>query len=76
VFPKKKKKPFLSKPKRGGFLANKGERKPLEDPAFPPGNGLLVPELIPVAHSLLEAREMLLCLLHKLIAIVPVRACR
>lgn len=73
--PKDKKKPYVVPPKRGGFLANKGPKKPLEDISFPPGNGLLVPELIPVAHAVYEARETLLQLVAKLMEEIPAKAC-
>lgn len=75
ALPKNKKKPYVVPPKRGGFLAKKGPKKPLEDFYSPPGNGLLVPELIPVAHAVYEAREALLHLVAKLMEVVPVKAC-
>eukprot|EP00250_Pteridium_aquilinum_P033380 c5523_g1_i1 orf=132-1499(+) len=75
LLPKNKKKPFVAPPKRGGFLAKKGPKKPLEDLYSPPGNGMLVPELIPVAHAVFEARETLLQLVAKLMEVVPVKAC-
>lgn len=76
VLPKHKKKPFITNPKRGGFLSKKGPKKPLEDCSFPPGNGLLVPELVPVAHAVFEARKTLLQLVSKLMEVVPVKACK
>ncbi|GLU20812.1 hypothetical protein SLE2022_369940 [Rubroshorea leprosula] len=45
----------------------------LEDP---PGNGLLVPELVDVAHRVYRARESLLSGVAKLIRVVPVQRCR
>ncbi|PON67221.1 APO domain containing protein [Parasponia andersonii] len=42
----------------------------------PPDNGLLVPELIPVAHRVYQARESLLLGLSKLLQVFPIRRCR
>ncbi|KAM7277351.1 hypothetical protein ACFE04_019217 [Oxalis oulophora] len=42
----------------------------------PPDNGLLVPELIPVAHSVCRARKLLLSGLSKLTKLIPVHRCR
>lgn len=73
VLPKRKKKPFVSPPKRGGFLVKKG---PKERVLHPPANGLLVPKLVPVAHEVFEARATLLQLLIKLMQVVPVKVCK
>ncbi|CBI15128.3 hypothetical protein VitviT2T_026260 [Vitis vinifera] len=45
----------------------------LEDP---PDNGLLVPELIGVAHQVYQAQQSLLLGLRKLIDVIPVQRCR
>uniref|UniRef100_A0A2P2NLH0 APO domain-containing protein n=1 Tax=Rhizophora mucronata TaxID=61149 RepID=A0A2P2NLH0_RHIMU len=42
----------------------------------PPDNGLLVPELVEVAHRVYRARESLLSGLAKLVKVVPVQRCR
>ncbi|KDP22535.1 hypothetical protein JCGZ_26366 [Jatropha curcas] len=42
----------------------------------PPDNGLLVPELVEVAHRVYRARESLLCGLTKLVNVIPVQRCR
>lgn len=53
-------------------LALKGIEKPLE----PPKNGLLVPELIPVAYEVLESWKVLIKGLSQLLTVVPVYGCR
>lgn len=45
-------------------------------PIGPPRNGLLVPELIPVAHEVFEARTQLVNGVAELLKVVPVHACR
>ncbi|KAL7614467.1 hypothetical protein Lser_V15G08668 [Lactuca serriola] len=47
--------------------------KLLEDP---PENGLLVPELVSVAHQVYQARESILLGLSKLVNVIPVLRCR
>ncbi|KVH91761.1 APO domain-containing protein, partial [Cynara cardunculus var. scolymus] len=42
----------------------------------PPGNGLLVPELVGVAHQVYRARESVLLGLSKLVKAIPVLRCR
>lgn len=42
----------------------------------PPDNGLLVPELVEVAHQVYQARKSLLFGLSKLVQVVPVQRCR
>lgn len=42
----------------------------------PPGNGLLVPELVSVAHQVYRARQSLLSGLSKLVQFIPVQRCR
>ncbi|KAI5084080.1 hypothetical protein GOP47_0000249, partial [Adiantum capillus-veneris] len=74
VLLKDKKKPFVVPPRR--VTKTSGLKKsPLENFHFPPGNGLLVPELIPVAHAVFEARETLLQLVAMLMGVVPVKVC-
>lgn len=42
----------------------------------PPNNGLLVPELVEVAHHVYRARRSLLLGLSKLIQVIPIQRCR
>ncbi|KAF2311591.1 hypothetical protein GH714_025067 [Hevea brasiliensis] len=42
----------------------------------PPDNGLLVPELVEVAHQVYRARKSLLSGLAKLVKVIPVQRCR
>lgn len=79
VLPKKKKKPFpipfkeiKQAAREDKKLAEMGIEKPLE----PPKNGLLVPELIPVAYEVLDAWKLLIKGLGQLLHIIPVHGCR
>ncbi|KAJ0844655.1 putative APO domain-containing protein [Helianthus annuus] len=79
VLPKNKKKPYpiplkqiLQTSRADKKLAEMGIEKPLE----PPKNGLLVPELIPVAYDVLDAWKILIKGLSQLLHVVPVHACR
>ncbi|KAM0054917.1 putative APO domain-containing protein [Helianthus debilis subsp. tardiflorus] len=78
VLPKNKKKPYpiplkqiLQTSRADKKLAEMGIEKPLE----PPKNGLLVPELIPVAYDVLDAWKILIKGLSQLLHVVPVHAC-
>lgn len=78
ILPKNKKKPYpipfklIQKAARADKkLAEKGIEKPLE----PPKNGLLVPDLIPVAYEVLEAWKVLIKGLSQLLKVVPVYGC-
>lgn len=42
----------------------------------PPDNGLLVPELIQVAHRVYQARQSLLCGLSEIVKVIPIQRCR
>lgn len=53
-------------------LAQMGMEKPLD----PPKNGLLVPELIPVAYEVLEHWKVLIRGLSQLLQVVTVYGCR
>ncbi|XP_008464665.1 APO protein 1, chloroplastic [Cucumis melo] len=79
ILPKKKKKPYpipIKQIKRAAKadkeLAQRGIEKPLE----PGKNGLLVPDLIPVAHQVLDAWKILIKGLSHLLHVIPVYACR
>ncbi|KMT09810.1 hypothetical protein BVRB_6g127860 isoform B [Beta vulgaris subsp. vulgaris] len=78
VLPKNKKKPYpipikeiQRMAREDKKLAQLGIEKPLE----PPKNGLLVPELIPIAHEVLNAWEGLIRGLAQLLHVIPVHAC-
>jgi len=53
-------------------LASKGIEKPLE----PPKNGLLVPELVPVAYEVFDAWKLLIKGLSQLLHVIPAYGCR
>lgn len=79
ILPKQKKKPYpiplkkiLQASRADKKLAQMGIEKPLE----PPKNGLLVPELVPVAYDVLEAWKILIEGVAQLLHIIPVYACR
>lgn len=79
VLPKKKKKPYpiplkkiLQASRADKKLAEKGIEKPLE----PPKNGLLVPDLVPLAYEVLDAWKILIGGVAQLLHVVPVYACR
>ncbi|KAE8670893.1 APO protein 3 [Hibiscus syriacus] len=42
----------------------------------PPANGLLVPELVDVAHRVYRARQLILAGLSKLVQFIPIQRCR
>ncbi|KAL8168357.1 hypothetical protein V2J09_009856 [Rumex salicifolius] len=78
ALPKKKKKPFpvpiqiIQRNARADRkLAELGVEKPLE----PPKNGLLVPELIPLAHEVVDAWKDLIKGVAQLLHVIPVYAC-
>ncbi|XP_047981332.1 APO protein 1, chloroplastic isoform X2 [Salvia hispanica] len=78
VLPKKKKKPFpiplkkiVEAAREDKKLAQMGIEKHLE----PPKNGILVPDLIPVAYDVLDAWKVLISGLAQLLHVVPVHAC-
>ncbi|XP_023755886.1 APO protein 1, chloroplastic isoform X2 [Lactuca sativa] len=78
VLPKQKKKPFpiplkkiLETSRADKKLAEKGIEKLLE----PPKNGLLVPDLVPVAYEVVDAWKILIKGLSQLLHVIPVHAC-
>lgn len=78
ILPKKKKKPYpipLKKIRQAARddkkLAQKGIEKPLE----PPKNGLIVPDLVPVAYEVLDAWKVLIKGLAQLLHVIPVHGC-
>lgn len=79
ILPKNKKKPYpipvkkmLRASREDKRLAELGIEKPLE----PPKNGLLVPELIPVAYEVIEYWKVLIRGVARLLTVVPVYGCR
>lgn len=75
---KSKKKPYpiplkkiLQTSRADRKLAEKGIEKTLE----PPKNGLIVPELVPVAYEVLDAWKILIKGLSQLLHVIPVHAC-
>ncbi|KAH9329840.1 hypothetical protein KI387_001948, partial [Taxus chinensis] len=82
VLPKRKKKPYprpikeIRRDARETTKRSKLEEAKMEEQALePPENGLEVPDLIPVAHQVLEARKTLVKNLVNLLDVVPVFAC-
>ncbi|KAJ4839877.1 APO protein 1, chloroplastic [Turnera subulata] len=78
ALPKRKKKPYpipfkkiQREAKRERKLAEQGIEKPLK----PPKNGLLVPDLIPLAHEVLDAWKVLIKGVAQLVHVIPVHAC-
>lgn len=78
ILPKKKKKPYpipikkiLEAARADKKLAEMGIEKPLE----PPRNGILVPDLIPVAYEVVDAWKVLIRGIAQLLHVVPVHAC-
>ncbi|KVH95954.1 APO domain-containing protein, partial [Cynara cardunculus var. scolymus] len=75
---KRKKKPYpiplkkiLEASRADKKLAEMGKEKPLE----PPKNGLLVPDLVPVAYEVLDAWKILIKGVSQLLHVIPVHAC-
>ncbi|MQM12323.1 hypothetical protein Taro_045240 [Colocasia esculenta] len=76
--PKNKKKPYpvpLKKLQRAAKELRKQAEMGIERPLEPPKNGLLVPELIPVAYEVLEQWKVLIKGLKKLLNVVTVYGC-
>lgn len=77
---KSKRKPFPTPMK---ILIQKAKREkearkahPCRMLEHPPENGLLVPELVEVAHQVYRSRQSLLSSLSKLVKVIPVQCCR
>ncbi|KAI9093924.1 hypothetical protein K1719_026922 [Acacia pycnantha] len=78
VFPKKKKKPYpipIKEIKQAAREDKKLAQMGIEKPLEPPKNGLLVPDLIPVAYVVFDAWKMLIKGLGQLLHIIPVHGC-
>lgn len=79
ILPKKKKKPYpipLKKIQEAARAEKKLAQMGIEKSLEPPKNGLLVPDLIPVAYEVLDAWKVLIRGLAQLLHIIPVHACR
>lgn len=79
VLPKKEKKPYpvpIKKILQAARNRKKLAEKGIEMPLLPPQNGLLVPDLIPVAHEVLDAWKILIKGLAQLLHVIPVHGCR
>jgi APO RNA-binding len=63
---------MVAEPRKAKALSEKGIDKPLELPK----NGILVPELIPVAYTVLENWKVLNKGLSQLLSVVSVYGCR
>lgn len=78
VLPKNKKKPYpipITEIQRIARAEKKLAQMGIEKSLEPPKNGILVPELIPVAHEVLYAWEGLIRGLAQLLHVIPVYAC-
>uniref|UniRef100_A0A5B7AE59 APO domain-containing protein n=2 Tax=Davidia involucrata TaxID=16924 RepID=A0A5B7AE59_DAVIN len=78
ILPKKKKKPYpipLRKIQQAARADKKLAEMGIEKPLEPPKNGLLVPDLIPIAYETLDAWKFLIKGLAQLLHIIPVYAC-
>ncbi|KAJ4959883.1 hypothetical protein NE237_019793 [Protea cynaroides] len=78
ILPKNKKKPYpvpLKKIQQAARAEKKLAEKGIEKLLEPPKNGLLVPDLIPVAYDVLEAWKILIKGLSQLLHVVPVYGC-
>lgn len=78
ILPKNKKKPYpipLKKIQRAANADKKLAEQGIEKPLEPPKNGLLVPELIPIAYEVLESWKVLIKGLSQLLTVVPVHGC-
>ncbi|KAK6146489.1 hypothetical protein DH2020_020358 [Rehmannia glutinosa] len=78
ILPKKKKKPYpipLKKIQQAARADKKLAQMGIEKPLEPPKNGLLVPDLIPVAYEVLDAWKVLIRGLAQLLHVIPVHAC-
>ncbi|CAN0825386.1 APO protein 1, chloroplastic [Linum grandiflorum] len=78
LLPKKKKKPFpvpFKKIQRAAREDRKLAQMGIEKPLEPPKNGLLVPEMVPVAYELLDAWKALIKGVSQLMHVIPVYGC-
>ena len=79
ILPKKKKKPYpipFKKIQQAARNDKKVAQMGIEKPLEPPKNGLLVPDLVPVAYEVLDAWKVLIRGLAQLLHVIPVHGCR
>lgn len=79
ILPKKKKKPYpipLKQIKQAAKADKKLAETGVEKPLYPPKNGLLVPELIPVAYEVLDAWKVLIKGVAQILHVIRVHGCR
>lgn len=79
ILPKRKKKPYpipFKEIKQAARADKKLADMNIEKALEPPKNGLLVPDLIPVAYEVVDAWKVLIKGLAQLLHIIPVHACR
>ncbi|PKA67022.1 APO protein 1, chloroplastic [Apostasia shenzhenica] len=79
ILPQSKKKPYaipIKKILRVARYDKKQAELGIEKQLEPPKNGLLVPQLIPVAYQVLESWKVLIEGLAQLLTVVPVYGCR
>ncbi|XP_050210395.1 APO protein 1, chloroplastic [Mercurialis annua] len=78
ILPKKKKKPYpipLKLIQRAARTEKKLAEKGIEKPLEPPKNGILVPDLVPVAYGILDAWKILIKGVTQLLHVIPVYCC-
>ncbi|CAN8258213.1 unnamed protein product [Cochlearia groenlandica] len=78
ILPKKKKKPYpipFKQIQEEGRKDKKLAQMGIEKHLFPPKNGLLVPNLVPVAYQVIDSWKLLIKGLAELLHVVPVFAC-
>ncbi|KAG7959665.1 hypothetical protein I3843_10G081700 [Carya illinoinensis] len=78
MLPKKKKKPYpipIKKLKQAAREDKKRAEMNIEKPLDPPKNGILVPDLIPIAYEVLDAWKVLIKGVAQLLHVIPVYAC-
>lgn len=79
ILPRNKKKPFpipIKKLIQSARQDKKLAEMRIEKPLDPPKNGLLVPDLVPVAYEVLEHWKVLIKGLSQLLNVVTVYGCR
>lgn len=79
ILPKNKKKPYpipFKQLKQAARDDKKLAQMNIEKPLEPPKNGLLVPDLIPIAYEVLDAWKVLIKGIAQILHVIPVYACR
>jgi hypothetical protein len=79
LHPKNKKKPFpvpIKKMLQASRQTKRLAQMRIETPLEPPKNGLLLPELVPVAYEVLDNWKVLIRGLSELLNVVTVYGCR